>query len=119
MKSRHQREVAQQILSREVGYVRKPHANRLRVKQVIHLPEIRLVASAARPESRGGEASTTTGSGPKPGATYTVRRGDTLPGIAKSAWGTIERWPELLCVNYEIIENPDRLSAGTRLRIPR
>jgi len=31
MKSRHQRELAQQTLSREVGYVRKPHANRLRV----------------------------------------------------------------------------------------
>ncbi len=31
MKSRHQRELAQQILSREVGYVRKPHADRLRV----------------------------------------------------------------------------------------
>jgi radical SAM superfamily enzyme YgiQ (UPF0313 family) len=31
MKSRHQTELAQQILSREVGYVRKPHANRLRV----------------------------------------------------------------------------------------
>jgi radical SAM superfamily enzyme YgiQ (UPF0313 family) len=31
MTSRHQREVAQHILSREVGYVRKPHANRLRV----------------------------------------------------------------------------------------
>ena len=31
MKSRHQRDVAQEILSREVGFVRKPHANRLRV----------------------------------------------------------------------------------------
>ena len=31
MKPRHQRELAQQTLSREVGYVRKPHANRLRV----------------------------------------------------------------------------------------
>ncbi|HET9705534.1 MAG TPA: radical SAM protein [Vicinamibacterales bacterium] len=31
MKPRHQREIAQDILSREVGYVRKPHANRLRV----------------------------------------------------------------------------------------
>src|SRR6187402_2892225 len=31
MKSRHQTELAQQILSREVGYVRKPHANRLRI----------------------------------------------------------------------------------------
>ncbi|MBM3807367.1 MAG: radical SAM protein [Acidimicrobiia bacterium] len=31
MKSRHLQEAAQHILSREVGYVRKPHANRLRV----------------------------------------------------------------------------------------
>src|SRR6185436_5554224 len=31
MKPRHQKELAQEILSREVGYVRKPHANRLRV----------------------------------------------------------------------------------------
>ena len=31
MKSRHQRELARETLSREVGYVRKPHADRLRV----------------------------------------------------------------------------------------
>jgi radical SAM superfamily enzyme YgiQ (UPF0313 family) len=31
MKSQTQREIARDILSREVGYVRKPHANRLRV----------------------------------------------------------------------------------------
>jgi radical SAM superfamily enzyme YgiQ (UPF0313 family) len=31
MKPRHQREIAQEILSKEIGYVRKPHANRLRI----------------------------------------------------------------------------------------
>ena len=31
MKHRHQREIAQEILSKEIGYVRKLHANRLRV----------------------------------------------------------------------------------------
>src|SRR3954465_11969949 len=31
MKAQHQRQLAQQVLSREVGYVLKPHANRLRV----------------------------------------------------------------------------------------
>ncbi len=31
MKSRHQRDIAREVLSREVGYVLKPHANRLRV----------------------------------------------------------------------------------------
>lgn len=31
MKPRHQREIAQEILAKEIGYVRKPHANRLRV----------------------------------------------------------------------------------------
>jgi len=34
MKSRHQRELAQDVLSREVGYVLKPHANRLRLALV-------------------------------------------------------------------------------------
>lgn len=34
MKPRHQREIAQEILSKEIGYVRKPHANRLRVALV-------------------------------------------------------------------------------------
>jgi len=34
MKAKNQRESAQDILSREVGYVRKPHANRLRVALV-------------------------------------------------------------------------------------
>src|SRR5262245_6258212 len=34
MKAREQREFAQRILSREVGYTRKPHANRLRVALV-------------------------------------------------------------------------------------
>src|ERR671913_600285 len=31
MKSQHQRELAQETLSREVGYVRKPHAHKLRI----------------------------------------------------------------------------------------
>ena len=31
MKPRHQREIAREILSKEIGYVLKPHANRLRV----------------------------------------------------------------------------------------
>src|SRR5919107_442717 len=31
MKPQHQRELAQETLSREVGYVRKPHAHRLRI----------------------------------------------------------------------------------------
>ena len=93
---------------------------RLRGKTVLHLPEM-TGASGSRPDSGGreGPSSSTSGGSPKPGSTYTVRKGDTLPGIAKSAWGTIERWPELLCTNYEAIDNPDRLSAGMRLRIPR
>ncbi len=95
---------------------------RLRVKAVLHLPEVTL-AAGARLDSGSREGSSSLGSGsgvsPKAGSTYTVRKGDTLPGIAKSAWGTIDRWHELLSTNYEVIDNPDRLSAGTRLRIPR
>src|SRR4029453_9122697 len=38
MKSQHQRELAQATLSREVGYVRKPHAGRMRVALIFPNP---------------------------------------------------------------------------------
>ena len=53
-----------------------------------------------------------------PGDSYTVRRGDSLPEIARRAYGKIDRWHEIWIENFDRIENPDRLAAGTRLNIP-
>jgi nucleoid-associated protein YgaU len=55
----------------------------------------------------------------KPGAIYTVKRGDKLPDIARRTYGSIDRWPDVWLENYDKIEDPDTLIPGTRLKLPR
>jgi nucleoid-associated protein YgaU len=63
--------------------------------------------------ARGGPGS------PVAGSTYTTRRGDRLDRIAKLAYGTVERWPEIFAVNKEKVGDPMRLDEGVQLRLPR
>ncbi|MCZ6602911.1 MAG: LysM peptidoglycan-binding domain-containing protein [Planctomycetota bacterium] len=49
---------------------------------------------------------------------YVVRDGDTLYGIARSILGKGVLWEQLLAENRDLIDDPDRLVAGTRLVIP-
>jgi hypothetical protein len=48
---------------------------------------------------------------------YTIRRGDTLSGIAQAAYGDPARWREIAAVNR--IDDPRRLEPGRVLRVPR
>jgi nucleoid-associated protein YgaU len=51
---------------------------------------------------------------------YTVEAGDTLRSIARQVYGDAAQWPRVYDANRETIgPDPDTLSAGTRLRIPR
>jgi LysM repeat protein len=51
---------------------------------------------------------------------YTVEAGDTLRSIAQQVYGDPAQWPRIYDANRETIgPDPDTLSAGTRLRIPR
>jgi nucleoid-associated protein YgaU len=51
---------------------------------------------------------------------YTVEPGDTLRSIAQQVYGDAAQWPRIYDANRETIgPNPDALSAGTQLRIPR
>ncbi len=51
---------------------------------------------------------------------YTVEAGDTLRSIAQQVYGDAAQWPRIYDANRQIIgADPDTLSAGTRLRIPR
>jgi nucleoid-associated protein YgaU len=51
---------------------------------------------------------------------YTVEAGDTLRSIAQKVYGDPAQWPRIYDANRETIgPDPDTLSAGTRLRIPR
>jgi nucleoid-associated protein YgaU len=54
------------------------------------------------------------------GDEYLVEAGDTLRSIAQQVYGDPEQWPRIYDANRETIgPDPDSLSAGTRLRIPR
>jgi nucleoid-associated protein YgaU len=89
---------------------------RLRIGQKLAIPE---VSGTSPSPSPGGTKVASGGSGAKPGEVYTVRRGDSLPEIARRAYGKIDRWHEIWLENFERIDDPDRLKAGTRLNLPK
>jgi len=63
--------------------------------------------AAAQPASTSTEA-------------YTVEAGDTLRSIAQQVYGDQAQWPRIYDANRQAIgPDPDALSAGTRLTIPR
>ncbi len=49
-------------------------------------------------------------------ATYTVKKGDTLSGIARRLLGDSERWPDIVAVNPGLAA--ETLKAGQLLAIP-
>ncbi len=48
---------------------------------------------------------------------YTVKSGDTLSGIAQSEYGTAN-WQPIFQANQHIIDNPNLIFPGQKLRIP-
>lgn len=48
----------------------------------------------------------------------TVRRGDTLWDLAAAHLGDPLRWPEIFEANRDLIEDPDEIDIGWRLRLP-
>ena len=49
---------------------------------------------------------------------YTVVRGDTLSGIAKSQYGNANDYPKIFEANKPMLSNPDKIYPGQLLRIP-
>ena len=66
--------------------------------------------STADVASAGGSA--------KPGASYTVRKGDTIQKISQSAYRSIERWTDIWFANMERITDPRDLRPGMKIEIP-
>lgn len=50
---------------------------------------------------------------------YTIASGDTLWGIAAKFLGNGSRYPEIFEANREVIEDPDKIFVGQKIRIPR
>ena len=72
--------------------------------------------AVAQPQSQ--PAAATARPPATPGRTYTVQRGDTLGDISLAQLGTSRRWREIYELNRDRIKDPDRVPAGTALRIP-
>ncbi|MCD8310506.1 MAG: HU family DNA-binding protein [Prevotellaceae bacterium] len=52
-------------------------------------------------------------------AEYTIGEGETLARVALHFYGTKALWPYIVKYNQAIIPNPDRVTSGLRVRIPR
>ena len=50
--------------------------------------------------------------------TYTIKRGDTLWGIAKRFYGNGGKWHDIQAANPDVTRNPRRIYAGTELTLP-
>lgn len=70
------------------------------------------VGSKAQDRARAATRAPST----TPGATYTVRAGDTLQSIAAAQLGDASRWAELADIN--LIRDPRNIAAGQLLRLP-
>lgn len=67
-------------------------------------------APAAEPEAPAAEESD--------GRTYTVESGDTLWKIAEQMYGNGSKYMKIFEANTDILENPDRIFPGQKLKIP-
>jgi len=56
---------------------------------------------------------------PEPEATYyEVKPGDTLSKIAKQHYGDANQYPRIFEANRPMLEDPDKIYPGQKLRIP-
>ena len=96
----------------------------LRVKDVLVIPELTVDGLAADVKPASGPAAPpvtprdATSSITK-GGVYVVKKGDTLVSISKGAYRTADKWQDIWLTNFDVIEDVDHLTQGTRLKIPR
>ncbi len=50
---------------------------------------------------------------------YVIKSGDTLWGIAAEFLGNGSKYPEIFEANREVIEDPDKIFVGQKIRIPK
>ena len=49
---------------------------------------------------------------------YVIQQGDTLSAIAKKFLGNANAYPKIFEANREVIQDPDKIYAGQKIRIP-
>lgn len=53
------------------------------------------------------------------GRTYVVKAGETLGVISQKVYGTTKHWKQLHEANRDVIPDPARMRAGTKIKLPR
>ncbi len=90
----------------------------LRAGTVIKIPPMKGGSGgAAVPPSNN--ASSGGGAPAVPGSDYVIQQGDSLKRIAKRAYSNFEKWPDIWAANFNLIQDPNNLPVGTRIRLPR
>jgi LysM repeat protein len=72
-----------------------------------------------QPQAAAAAAAGAGAGGGTSAATYTVKSGDTLSGIAKSLLGDASQYPKIFEANRDVLSDPDKIKPGQVLRIPR
>jgi nucleoid-associated protein YgaU len=49
---------------------------------------------------------------------YDVQPGDTLEKIAMNEYGSADDWPVIFEANRDLLEDPEQLASGIKLRLP-
>ncbi|CAK7022849.1 hypothetical protein CUZ56_00726 [Saezia sanguinis] len=49
---------------------------------------------------------------------YIIQKGDTLSKIAKQFYGNANDYPKIFAANKEVIQDPDKIFPGQKIRIP-
>ncbi len=84
-----------------VSFEKQPEPNLLPLQPLTELPDNDITAPVkAEPKS------------------YTVKKGDTLGGIAKSFYGSATKWRIIRDANKDKISDPNKLKVGTVLTVP-
>jgi len=90
------------------------------VKGVTSVIADNLTAPAAPPPAREPMTTVIPASDiPAPEAQfYVIEKGDTLGAIAKEFLGSASRYPEIFEANREVIQDPNKIFPGQKIRIP-
>ena len=74
---------------------------------------------SAPPPSAAGEATPAAASEPEEKVEYyVIQSGDTLGKLAKKYYGNAMEYPRIFEANREVIEDPDKIFVGQKIRIP-
>ena len=90
---------------------------RMRTGQKLKIPALKIEAPLppginAAPGLAGGDR-------PVPGKEYTVKASDTWERIAKAAYNSADRWPEIYVKNINLVDRRDQLRGGLVISIPK